>query len=243
MVTSPPSPPSFEALEQKVGYRFVDPRLCEQALTHESWLNENPGSGRAGNERLEFLGDAVLSLVVSDLLMRKFAECHEGELSKLRAVVVNEIGLEAVASRLDLGQWIFLGRGEERAGGRTRKSIVADALEALVGAVYVDGGFDAARHVIESLFAQRLDQAQGETDLDYKSRLQEHSQARLKLTPRYHDVGQSGPEHDKLFEVAIHIGDREIARATGRSKKAAQQAAAAEALARLAAEPGRRNQV
>ena len=140
-------------------YQFRDEVLCETALTHKSWLNERPGEARADNERLEFLGDAVIALVVSDLLMRRFPDHPEGELSKKRAALVNEAGLARVAEALTLGQWIFLGRGEEQAGGRQKRSILADALEALIGAVYRDGGFDAAYGVAERLFARALDDA------------------------------------------------------------------------------------
>jgi len=220
----------YGALEQSLGYQFRDPRLCEMALTHKSWLNESADDGRGDNERLEFLGDAVLALVVSDLLMKRFPDHPEGELSKKRAALVNEAGLARVAETLALGQWIFLGRGEEQAGGRQKRSILADALEALVGAVYTDGGFSAAYRVAERLFVGELDQASSVAERDFKSRLQEISQARLHLAPTYTVVAQEGPDHDKTFEVAIFLGGREYGRAQGKSKKEAQQNAAAQAL-------------
>jgi ribonuclease-3 len=188
------------------------------------------------NERLEYLGDAVIALVVSDVLMKRFPELPEGELSKRRSALVNEGGLARVAEALSLGQWVFLGRGEEQAGGRQRRSILADALEALIGAVYQDGGFECAYRVVEQLFAQAL--VGGVPERDFKSRLQEVSQARLHLAPVYTVVAQEGPEHDKTFEVAITLGDREYGRAHGKSKKEAQQNAAALALALLEAERG-----
>jgi ribonuclease-3 len=182
----------------------------------------------------------VLALVVSDLLMKKFPSHPEGELSKTRAAIVNEAGLARVAETLALGQWIFLGRGEEQAGGRQKKSILSDALEALIGAVYVDGGFSAAYMVAEHLFQPLLADAEVAAGRDFKSRLQEMSQARLQLAPTYTVISQQGPDHDKTFEVAIYLGPTEYGRAQGKSKKEAQQAAAAQALAILeqATEPG-----
>jgi ribonuclease-3 len=226
----------YETLEQRLGHAFKDPLLCRTALTHKSWLNETAELGRADNERLEFLGDAVLALVVSDLLMRRFPSYPEGELSKIRAAAVNEDGLASVAESIALGQWIFLGRGEEQAGGRHKKSILANTLEALIGAIYVDGGFGPAFQVVESLFSHRLADAETAAERDYKSRLQEISQAEHKVNPTYDVVSESGPEHDKTFEIAISIEGREYARAFGRSKKEAQQAAAARALDLLEAE-------
>jgi ribonuclease-3 len=225
----------YAALEQRLGYHFRDESLCETALTHKSWLNERAEDGRADNERLEFLGDAVIALVMSDLLMRHHPEHPEGELSKKRAALVNEAGLARVAEELALGQWIFLGRGEEQAGGRQKRSILADALEALVGAVYRDGGFEAAYLVAERLFASELAQASTAADRDFKSRLQEISQARLHLAPTYTVMAQEGPDHDKTFEVAIFLGGKEYGRALGKSKKEAQQNAAARAIDALQA--------
>lgn len=227
---------AYGALEQQLMHQFRDARLCEQALTHKSWANENQDSGRGHNERFEFLGDAVLALVISDLLMKRHPDSPEGDLSKTRAAVVNEAGLARVAEALSLGQWIFLGKGEEQAGGRAKPSILADSLEALIGAVFVDAGFDAAYRSVEVLFVERLLEAQKVAGRDYKSRLQELSQAHLKMAPTYFVVAQTGPEHETTFEVAVSVGDRQYARATGRSKKAAQQAAAAKALDLVQAE-------
>jgi ribonuclease-3 len=226
----------YAALEQALGYQFSQEALCETALTHKSWLNERADDGRADNERLEFLGDAVIALVVSDLLMKRFPDHPEGELSKKRAALVNEGGLARVAEQLTLGQWIFLGRGEEQAGGRQKRSILADALEALVGAIYRDGGFDTAYLVAERLFARALDGAGMAAERDFKSRLQELSQARLHLAPTYTVVAQVGPDHDKTFEVAIFLGGKEYGRARGKSKKEAQQNAAERALELLEAD-------
>jgi ribonuclease III len=220
----------YAALERAVGYEFRQVTLCEAALTHKSWLNEQPQQGRTDNERLEFLGDAVIALVVSHMLMKRFPDHPEGELSKKRAALVNEAGLAEVAEALALGQWIFLGRGEEQAGGRKKRSILADALEALIGAVYLDGGFEAAHRVAERLFARAIDDASSAAERDFKSRLQEIAQARLHVAPIYTVMAQEGPDHDKTFEVAIFLGGREYGRALGKSKKEAQQNAAARAI-------------
>lgn len=229
----------YQRLEERLGHRFKDAALCETALTHKSWLNEAPASGRQDNERLEFLGDAVLTLITSDLLMRRFPARTEGELSKARAVVVSETGLARAAEALGLGDWIFLGRGEEQAGGRRKASILADAFEALIGAVYLDGGFAAAQTVCERLFSGAIDHSERGLQLDYKSRLQERSQAILQMTPQYAVIAQEGPDHDKTFRVAITLGGQEYGRGVGKSKKEAEQNAAALALAKLDEMPRR----
>src|SRR5215471_2123798 len=204
---------SYAVLEERIGHRFANPSLCEAALTHKSWLNEAQRADRTDNERLEFLGDAVIALVVSDLLMRLFPERSEGELSKTRAVIVSESGLARLAEGIGLGEWVFLGRGEDQAGGRRKPSILSDALEALMGAVYLDGGLAAARTVAERLLGQALREAEKHTRQDYKSRLQERAQAVLQTTPVYAVVGEEGPDHDKRFQVSIALAGREYGRA------------------------------
>jgi len=235
MTASPP----YLQLENRIGHVFQDRTLCESALTHKSWINERHEAGRTDNERLEFLGDAVLALVVSDLLMRAFPDRSEGELSKTRAAIVSEAGLARAAEGIGLGDWIFLGRGEDQAGGRHKPSILSDALEALIGAIYLDGGLPAAHRATERLFGAALRDAETTARLDFKSRLQERSQALLQSTPQYMVVGQEGPDHDKTFSVAILLGGREYGRATGKSKKEAEQSAAALALSALDSEPPR----
>jgi ribonuclease-3 len=230
-MTSTELQPSYFILEEKLGHSFRDPSWCETALTHKSWMNETHETGRTDNERLEFLGDAVLALVTSDLLMRRFPDQPEGDLSKARAAIVNEAGLARVADILALGQWIFLGRGEEQAGGRQKRSLLANALEALIGAVYLDGGFPAAFRVAETLFSPIIEDLPSTTSRDFKSRLQELAQAKLQLAPTYAVLSEQGPDHAKTFEVAILIGEKEYGRAFGRSKKEAQQNAAEIALA------------
>jgi ribonuclease-3 len=221
------------ALQAALGYHFRDAALCETALTHTSWLNETAAEGRSDNERLEFLGDAVLALVVSDLLMRRLPTRAEGELTRMRAGIVSEGGLARAAATIDLGRFIFLGKGEERTGGRSRPSILADALEALMGAVYLDGGLTAAADVATRLFDPMLADVEQHARLDYKSRVQERAQALWQVAPVYDVVGEVGPDHDKRFEVTLSLRGREYGRASGRSKKEAEQAAAAQALAEL----------
>ena len=221
----------YAILEDKLDYVFRDASLVETALTHRSWMNETQETLRTDNERLEFLGDAVLALVSSDLLMKRFPEQPEGELSKARAAIVNEAGLASIADRLTLGQWIFLGRGEEQAGGRQKRSLLANAFEALVGAVYLDGGFEAAYRVAGRLIEPSLADVPAAANKDFKSRLQELAQAKLQMAPSYTVLSERGPDHAKTFEVAILIGDKEYGRAFGRSKKEAQQNAAEQALA------------
>jgi ribonuclease III len=229
--TQEPSP--YAILEENLAYVFRDATLVETALTHRSWTNETQDTGRADNERLEFLGDAVLALVSSDLLMKRFPGEPEGELSKARAAIVNEAGLARIAETLTLGQWIFLGRGEEQAGGRQKRSLLANAFEALVGAVYLDGGFEAAFRVAGRLIEPLMADVPAAASKDFKSRLQELAQAKLQMAPSYTVLSESGPDHAKTFEVAILIGDEEYGRAFGRSKKEAQQNAAERALAIL----------
>lgn len=223
----------YGRLETVLGHSFAQSALCEASLTHKSWINEKHEPGRTDNERLEFLGDAVLALMVSDLLMRHFPDRSEGELSKTRAAIVSEAGLARAAEAIGLGQWIFLGRGEDQAGGRGKPSILSNALEALIGAVYLDGGFAAAQRVVERLFEPALAEAEKSVRLDFKSRLQERSQALLAATPQYQVIAEEGPDHDKRFRVALLLGGREYGRAIGRSKKEAEQSAAALALALL----------
>ena len=216
------------ALETALGHRFVRPDHLEVAITHRSL-----GEGTQ-NETLEFLGDAVLSLAISDLLMREFPGAREGDLSKMRASLVNAEALAAKARRVDLGRWLRLGKGEERSGGRDKEKILAAGYEALLGAVYLDAGYEAARQVVEAHFTgdlQRHLDAPGHRD--YKTRLQELTQRLYRETPVYTLAGEHGPDHEKEFVVELAIGGRVLGRGAGRSKKLAEQAAAMEALAAL----------
>jgi ribonuclease III len=236
---APPSGSRYAALEERLGHRFGDAGLCETALTHKSWLNETHDGARRDNERLEFLGDAVIGLVAADLLMREYPRSSEGDLSKTRAALVNEEALARIGEQIDLGQWIFLGRGEKQAGGRHRRSILANTFEALLGAVFVDGGFAAARAVGERHLRPLLAVAAGDVERDYKSRLQELTQAALHVAPRYLTVAESGPAHGVPFEVVLFVGDREYGRGHGSSKQEAQQQAARQALVALERETAR----
>ena len=225
----------IEPLLAQLGYRFRRTELLDRALTHTSFGNENPQPGRKDNERLEFLGDAVLDLVISHMLFDDYPQLQEGELTMMRARIVSERGLYRVATQLNLGEWLYLGKGEEQTGGRKKPSLLADACEALIAAVYLDGGFSAAEQVVRHLFDVEMDAPSAPGQTDHKTRLQERVQATCKETPAYRVVSESGPDHDKIFEVAVMLRDDELARATGRSKKIAEQAAAERAIADLVA--------
>jgi len=220
------------ALEASLGHRFVRPERLAVALTHRS-----TGDG-AHNETLEFLGDAVLSLAVSDLLMRNFPAATEGDLSKMRASLVNAEELAQKARAMDLGRWLSVGKGEERSGGRAKEKILAAAYEAVLGAVYLDAGWEPARQVVEAHFAPGLArEPQAPGHRDYKTRLQELTQRVHREMPAYTLVEERGPDHEKQFVVELAVGGRVLGRGVGRSKKLAEQAAAMEALAALTSSP------
>lgn len=222
----------FDTFEAKIGYVFKNKKLIEQAFTHRSYLNENREAGREHNERLEFLGDAVLELVVTEFLFAKYPEKPEGELTAYRAALVNTVSISEAATRLGMNEFLLLSRGESRDTGRARQIILANAFEAVIGAVYLDAGYDAAKefiaaqlfHKTEMIVASRLWQ-------DAKSRLQEIAQEKVGTTPSYQVIDQSGPDHDKRFVVGAFIGQEKVALGEGRSKQEAEQAAAEKALA------------
>jgi ribonuclease-3 len=217
----------IQVLETRLGVPLARADLALQALTHKSYVNEHRDAGQQDNERLEFLGDAVVDLAISHRLMERFPASSEGELSKLRALIVNEEGLARIARRLLLGELLLLGRGEELTGGRDKSSVLADALEAVIGAVYLGSGLTEVMALVDRHFAEALEGvAQGRSGLDYKTKLQEDVQTKLKVPPRYRVVSEAGPDHEKTFEVEVSIGADLYARATGRSKKEAEQAAA-----------------
>ncbi len=223
---------SFKDIERRIGHSFRNPELLERALTHKSYANENKVPYH--NERMEFLGDAVLSLVVSEYLMKTCPDSSEGDLSRLRAAVVSEPSLAAIAREIKLGNHILLGKGEEQTGGREKVSLLADCLEALIASVYLDGGLSGAEELVTLLFEERIKKTctAGGT-LDYKTELQELCQERLRQLPEYRIVSESGPDHQKQFEVEAWIKGRLYGRGTGRSKKEAEQRAAKEALERF----------
>jgi ribonuclease-3 len=224
-----------DRFEELIGYQFRDRALLTAALRHSSWTNEHAELAGDDNERLEFLGDAVLDLAVGHRLMDRYPQLREGELSVTRAQVVSEAGLAEVALALALGDWLCLGKGEDRSGGRQKPSILADAFEALVAAVYLDGGFPAAWDLVGRLLARRIETVEFKGFYDFKTRLQEFCQARLRATPIYKVIAEMGPDHEKRFVVAVLVGVKEWARAIGKSKKEAEQLAAADAHFRLEA--------
>lgn len=211
--------------------------MLEEALTHTSYVNERKQGRPAHNERLEFLGDAVLSLVMTEYLARHFSDYSEGTLSKLKAVLVSASSLATVARQIELGQYLRLGRGEERSKGREKDSLLADALEAVIAAVHLDAGYEASRVVTLKLFAEPLQAVSKQAAVpgggDYKTRLQEWSQKRYDRLPRYVTEKETGPDHHKSFEVEVWVEDETLGRGTGRSKKEAEQAAAKDALERM----------
>ncbi|HEX9823008.1 MAG TPA: ribonuclease III [Actinomycetota bacterium] len=219
------------ALERALGVGFADPTLLDAALTHRSYAFEQELD--VNNERLEFLGDAVLGLVVTDMAYRTFPDLAEGELAKLRASIVNMSALADVARQLGLGQAVKLGHGEEMSGGRDKASILADALEALLGAVYLDRGLDVARSLIERMFLPRMNAyVRGEGERDYKTILQELASQDLRALPEYR-IEESGPDHQKEFSATVYLAGKPWGSGVGRSKKEAEQQAAHEAYRRL----------
>jgi ribonuclease III len=219
--------PELDALIDRLGRPFADPELLRRALTHRSWFEEDPEVG--SNERLEFLGDAVLGLVVTDHLFRTFPDLPEGMLSKVRAFVVSATTLADVAAELDLGRALLLGKGEDRSGGREKPSILADAMEGVIAAVYLDGGWDAAEKLVIGLLGERISEAAaGPGGQDYKTRLQELAARLFEELPRY-EVTDEGPDHAKRFFAEVHIAGGVQGRGEGRSKKQAEQGAAREA--------------
>ena len=229
----------FEALEQAAGYRFRDRGLLEHAMTHTSRANEDVSGGVVDNESLEFLGDAVLGFVVADILFREFPDYDEGQKSKTKATLVSTAALARQAERLNLGEHLLLGRGEEKTGGRRKQALLADGYEALVAAIYLDGGIEPARAFIAREFAPLVAEVRrhGVAVNDYKSALQEYLQSHDRPLPEYRLAGTLGPDHQKLFEVEVVVAGETIASATGTSKKDAEQEAARLALERLTREP------
>lgn len=229
----------FGALERAIEYRFGDRGLLEHAMTHTSRANEDVTGGVADNESLEFLGDAVLGFLVADLLFREFPEFDEGQKSKVKASLVSTAILARQAERLALGEHLLLGRGEEKTGGRRKQALLADAYEALIAAIYLDGGIEPARAFVVREFTPLLAEVRshGIVGDDYKSALQEYLQSRDRALPHYRLSGTAGPDHRKQFDVEVLIDGQPVAQATGASKKEAEQQAARLALERLSAEP------
>jgi ribonuclease III len=228
----------FEALEQAAAYRFRDRGLLEHAMTHTSRANEDVSGGVFDNESLEFLGDAVLGFVVADILFREFPGFDEGQKSKTKASLVSAATLARQAERLNLGEHLLLGRGEEKTGGRRKQALLADGYEALIAAIYLDGGVEQARAFIAREFAPLLDDVRehGIAGQDYKSALQEYLQSHDQPLPEYRVAGTIGPDHNKQFQVEVVVKGEAIADATGPSKKEAEQEAARRAIEKLGIE-------
>ncbi|MCL2670248.1 MAG: ribonuclease III [Syntrophaceae bacterium] len=222
---------SLRELEETLKHRFADLSLLDTALTHRSFVNESTELGLRDNERLEFLGDAVLELTVSDLLMRVFPECDEGELSKRRASVVNEQPLAELARHFRLGAYLLLGRGEENSQGRTKPSLLANAFESVVAALFLDANFDKTSAFVRRLFLPLVEEeSPSPLYRDYKTAVQEVCQVRFCELPRYQVLSEAGPDHDKRFQAGLVLGKEVLATGWGKNKKEAEQQAARAAL-------------
>lgn len=223
----------LDALQQRIGYQFQAIELLNNALTHRSFANEQLRDPTACNERKEFLGDAVLDLVMADVLYHNYPELPEGELSRIRSELVSATALACVARQLNLGSCLRLGRGEYKSGGQDKDNLLADALEAVFGAIFLDSGWDSARRVLNSLFQGGVVQVAGRKSQDYKTRFQELAQARYAQAPIYDLVDVTGPDHQREYTVAVACDGQLLGQGNGSSKKAAQQQAARVALMTL----------
>lgn len=221
----------MRGLEEKLGYRFRDRSLLEHAMTHSSYANEHRGQGLTSNERLEFLGDSVLGVIVAEHLFMEHPGMPEGELTRTRAALVCEGSLHEVAKSLELGRYLRLGRGEDAGGGRTRPSILADATEAMLAAVYLDGGMEAVRPIIQTLILNK--EREKAVDRDYKTALQELIQRTPGSVVSYRLVRESGPDHCRSFEMEASVDGKVVGTGAGRTKKEAEQMAARAALEKL----------
>lgn len=225
----------MEGLEEKLGYKFKNINLLKNALTHSSYANEVRG-GFSSNERLEFLGDSVLSVIVSDYIYKQYPNMPEGELTKLRASLVCEKSLCGFSRELHIGRFLMLGKGEDHNGGRERDSILADAFEAVLAAIYLDGGMEAARKHVMRFVLRELKHTDDEVFKDYKTALQEIIQRNPEESVTYILTGENGPDHDKSFTVEVRLNSNVIGTGTGKNKKQAEQMAAKQALKLMGAE-------
>jgi ribonuclease-3 len=221
----------FKKFEEKAGIEFQDKSLLKQAFTHRSYINENKGSKLAHNERLEFLGDAVLELVVTDFLFEKYDDKPEGELTTYRSALVNAVTLSEIASNLDMNDYLLLSKGETKDVGRARQFILANTIEAVIGAIYLDQGYDEAQSFIDTHILAFADKMISRGNLvDAKSTFQEKAQEHTGITPAYKLIRDSGPDHDKSFTVGVYLGKDKVAEGDGKSKQEAEQSAAQRAL-------------
>ena len=223
----------MEEIEAKLGYEFKDKELLKTALTHSSYANENKKRNLECNERLEFLGDAVLGMVVANYLFRGQQKMPEGQMTRLRAELVCEQSLARVAEELQLGSYLLLGKGEEQGGGRKRHSIIADAVEAVIAAVYLDGGYEKASGIIYKFIIEPMEKGIATLVTDYKTALQEFVQRKSGQVLAYNLVDQSGPDHDKVFTFSVSLNGEVEGTGSGKNKKEAEQAAAGDALRKL----------
>jgi len=227
--------PDIAELQKTLGVSFKEPSLLEQALVHSSYINENPAYALGHNERLEFLGDAVLDFIVADKLYREFPGLSEGEMTRLRAALVRRDTLASMARHIKLGEFLFMGKGEESSGGRNKAPNLAGALEAVIAAVFLDRGIVTAEGMIKGLLADEWEKLTSRgAGIDYKSRLQELVQSKFQVTPAYRLVSESGPDHEKSFMVEVTVNSKVIGSGTGKSKKLAETEAARLALERIA---------
>jgi len=229
--------PDIKALQKSLGVSFRQPDLLKQALVHSSYVNENPAYTTGHNERLEFLGDAVLDFIVADKLYREFSHLSEGEMTKLRAVMVRRDTLAHIARSIKLGDFLYMGKGEDASGGRNKTPNLAGALEAVIAAVYIDLGIDVAAEMVNGLLDEEWQKLTSRaSDIDYKSKLQELTQSRYQSTPEYRLVSESGPDHSKIFKVEVIINKKVLGTTTGKSKKLAETEAARLALQQLSSD-------
>lgn len=225
--------PNFKDLENHIGVEFRDPNLLRQACTHRSYINENRSLGHDHNERLEFLGDAVLELVVTNFLYHKFPQAAEGDLTAYRSALVNTNSLAHVGEVLGINEYLLLSKGESKDTGRARAIIIADSIEALIGAIYTDQGFGAAANFISRNLLEVIDIdeiIEKKLWLDAKSRFQERAQENVGITPSYKTLKETGPDHSKIFTLGVFLGDVQVATGAGPSKQEAEQKAAEKAL-------------
>ncbi|OGN97590.1 MAG: ribonuclease III [Chloroflexi bacterium RBG_13_51_18] len=226
--------PDIAEFQEILGVSFNEPALLEQALVHSSYINENPAYALGHNERLEFLGDAVLNLIVADKLYREFPDLSEGRLTRLRAVLVRGDNLAQIARFIKLGDFLYMGKGEDSSGGRNKAPNLAGALEAVIAAVYLDLGMTVAAEMVAGLLTDEWQKLTSrDADIDYKSKLQEFTQAKYQSTPVYRLISETGPDHDKIFRVEVIVDKKALGTAAGKSKKLAETEAARLALQQL----------
>ncbi len=224
----------LNALQKTLKIRFKNKALLEQALVHSSYINENPGLAEGDNERLEFLGDAVLGFIIAEELYKRFPQFSEGEMTRVRSSLVSQAALSRLAKAIKLGDHLYLGKGEEGGGGRSKPANLSGALEALTAAIFLDWGMKVTRKFVLRLMAKKMGKALSKgLEADYKTKLQEASQAKLQLKPRYKVIEAVGPAHDRRFTVEVRVGEDVIGCGSGKSKKSAETEAAREALKQL----------